>query len=261
MQGLVQITKRQDKINSTIAKVVARLEKLQAMSLEQYAKKKKMTDTDLKEVEYWYDYDVFHLKNQIENNVQKLEEAKRLDQKESDRINKEAIKVIECNKLLNSLPEVLKKFLADSIECCYQDMLKKKERLQKRLEEYYEVSRKLGEMHHRGRKYCQENESEYEHLMGLRQSLRLNSFEQSICRSTEEQLYKDCKESCENDVIDLVNRVYYKIGDIADCSGLHYCHNEINGIIRSKDGEQVTVNSILAGGYNIQRLHIRTLVN
>ena len=248
------ITKRQDKVNNTIAKIVARLEKFKAMSLEQYAKKHKMSMDDVEHVKYWYGCDLRSIEEQLANNIKKLEEAKRLDQKESDRLNKEAIKIFETKKLLDSLPEVLKNFLADSIEYMYSDMLKKKEYVDKKYEMYIEKCCELDKNYWNWSKELKEAKK------GEIRELRLNPQEYSLHSTTVERIRKDCVESCEASVVDLVNRVYYKIGDIADCSGLHYCHGEINGVIRSKDGETVTVNSILAGGYNIQCLHIRTLV-
>ena len=252
---LTVVTKRQDKVNGTIAKVAARLEKFKAMTLAQYAKKHKMSMDDVEHVKYWYGCDLRGIEEQLSSNYEKLEEAKRLDQKESDRINKEAIRLIERQKLLNSLPEVLTTFLVGSIEHMYEDMMKKKEWVEKKYKTYYE---KIDEI----------NNHEWEWTRELREAkkaemreFRLSPAEHRLKLMTLEQIRKDCVESCENSVIDLVNRVYYKIGDIADCSGLHYRHSEINGVIRSKDGESVTVNSILAGGYNIQCLHVRTLIH
>ena len=258
---LVTITKRQDKVHATMAKVAARLEKFKAMTLEQYAKKHKMSTDDMEHVKYWYGCDLRSIERQLKDNEMKLAEAKRLDQKESDRINKESILIVKRKEILDGLPEILKTFLADVIEFCYEDMLKKKARLEKRLQEHYAYGREHCELFNRGFKYRKEHEQELETLRERYKASRLSPIEQSLCQATDEQIRKDCVEGCENDVIDLVNRVYYKIGNIADCSGLHYQHNEINGVIRSNDGETVTVKSILAGGYNIQRLHIRTLVH
>lgn len=59
---------------------------------------------------------------------------------------------------------------------------------------------------------------------------------------------------------DLVNRITEKAGEIIDASGLYISRNgQINGIVIGKD-HPVKVETISAGGYNIQRFHYRTLV-
>lgn len=64
-------------------------------------------------------------------------------------------------------------------------------------------------------------------------------------------------------ILDLLNRVKDITGEVTDWSGIYLEQGNIfpvlNGIVIGKEG-QAEVESILAGGYNIQRLHIRTLV-
>ena len=65
----------------------------------------------------------------------------------------------------------------------------------------------------------------------------------------------------QNKYTDLVNRITEKAGVIQDVSGLMISYKgDINGIVIG-DKNKVKVETIRAGGYNIQCLHYRTLVN
>ena len=67
-------------------------------------------------------------------------------------------------------------------------------------------------------------------------------------------------------VMDLYNRICLITKDIEDASNLKVTRgNEnfavINGIVKGTNGKTAKVQSVGAGGWNIQRFHIRTLVN
>jgi hypothetical protein len=68
-------------------------------------------------------------------------------------------------------------------------------------------------------------------------------------------------EKRKNDLLEmLVLRVKEKVGEITDAAGLHIGMNgEINGLVVGVKGS-ATINTILAGGHNIQCLHYRVLV-
>ena len=60
---------------------------------------------------------------------------------------------------------------------------------------------------------------------------------------------------------DLVLRITEKSGEIVDASGLHISNSgQINGLVTGTKNT-VSVETIPAGGYNIQRFHYRTLVH
>lgn len=61
-------------------------------------------------------------------------------------------------------------------------------------------------------------------------------------------------------IIDLYNRVKAITGEVTDWKNIHYGGKALNGYVVGKDGT-AKVETILAGGYNIQRLHMRVLVN
>ena len=81
---------------------------------------------------------------------------------------------------------------------------------------------------------------------------------------SDEQIHDDNVQAAENLIIDLIYRVRKITGEITDWSNI--CASAgtggftvLNGTVIGKEGI-ACVESITAGGYNIQRLHIRVLV-
>jgi chromosome segregation ATPase len=81
---------------------------------------------------------------------------------------------------------------------------------------------------------------------------------------TNEQIHKDNVEAAKYLILDLYHRVERITGEITDWSSVHATAGAqgmtvLNGFVVGKEG-RCEVESILAGGYNIQRLHVRVLV-
>lgn len=81
---------------------------------------------------------------------------------------------------------------------------------------------------------------------------------------TDEHIHQQNIKDSKNIILDLVNRVSAKTGKITSYANLHLDQNNqgfliLNGYVIGENGT-ANVESILAGGYNIQRLHIRVLV-
>lgn len=77
---------------------------------------------------------------------------------------------------------------------------------------------------------------------------------------TKDQIHNENVRSAEATVMDLYNRVNAITGEVTDWDGIRWGGKALNGEVHGKLGS-VRVESILAGGYNIQRLHIRVLVH
>ena len=75
------------------------------------------------------------------------------------------------------------------------------------------------------------------------------------------RLAKDLKQEAERKYDDIIERTNRVVGQIVDASALRVgsTRGELNGFILGERGK-AEVESILAGGYNIQCLHIRTLI-
>lgn len=82
---------------------------------------------------------------------------------------------------------------------------------------------------------------------------------------TSEQIHNQNVKDAETLVLNLINRTIEITGKIIDCNALYLDQDNsgftiINGVVIGEKGK-ARVESILAGGYNIQRLHVRVLVH
>lgn len=77
---------------------------------------------------------------------------------------------------------------------------------------------------------------------------------------TDDQIHNENVRTAEGLVMDLYYRISAITGEVNDWSHIRYGGKALNGEVHGKLGS-VRVESILAGGYNIQRLHIRVLVH
>ena len=81
---------------------------------------------------------------------------------------------------------------------------------------------------------------------------------------TDEEINRDNERDAESIILNLVNRVKGITGEITDWGKLYLSRDNngfsiLNGYVQGKEG-RCEVESIGAGGYNIQRYHIRVLV-
>lgn len=77
---------------------------------------------------------------------------------------------------------------------------------------------------------------------------------------SESEIHSENVRTAEDLVLDLYGRICLITGDVTDWSDIHYGGKALNGMVAGKLGK-VRVESIVAGGYNIQKRHIRVLVH
>lgn len=81
-----------------------------------------------------------------------------------------------------------------------------------------------------------------------------------ITYETPETIHKNNMKDAEGLVLNLYRRIHLITGEVTGWDYIHFSGGVLNGIVEGKLGT-VKVESILAGGYNIQRLHVRVLVH
>jgi hypothetical protein len=80
-------------------------------------------------------------------------------------------------------------------------------------------------------------------------------------RSHNEQDFREENEkAAENWILDLYNRIKRETGEIVTWDNITATPKGLNGYIKGKLGA-VNVETIMAGGYNIQRLHYRVILH
>lgn len=177
---------------------------------------------------YWTLCDYEHKVEAIESAGKKLKEAQKIaenwNQKLRDQLKKE-------NMIATEMPEIFRQCqqeLAD--EWTAYDIKAREKMIEKKRELEYKEFRELYS-------YSQEE--------GLNRD--------------DEQIRSSNLRDAEAFIIDLYNRVKSVTGEVTDWTGIHYSGKALNGIVVGKSGT-AHVETILAGGYNIQRLHYRVLV-
>lgn len=105
-----------------------------------------------------------------------------------------------------------------------------------------------------------------EHLRERRAALTHKEFREYYSHTQEEmiditdyQIVESNLKAAEVFIIDLYNRVKNITGKVTDWSNIHYSGNCLNGLVVGKKGK-AEVETIIAGGHNIQRRHYRVLV-
>ena len=147
---------------------------------------------------------------------------------------------------INEMPEVLVEFTNNLINRWDDFDAWKKNRI---LEEYKNQPRGIGSDYR-----------EWQHNMREKWGNGWYDF----MHMTQEQIHKANVQAAESIVLNLLNRTVEIAGKITDCQGLRIDQDNagysiINGLVIGEKGK-ARVESIGAGGYNIQRYHIRVLV-
>lgn len=84
--------------------------------------------------------------------------------------------------------------------------------------------------------------------------------EEEALNHTDEEFRKMEEREADMWLLDLYNRVKAITGEVTDCSNIYWGGKCLDGYIVGKNG-RARVDTIEAGGYNIQRWHLRVLVH
>ena len=178
---------------------------------------------------YWAITDYQTKVDDIQNATKKLSEKEQILQNWKDRL--EAAEAKE-HKFMTEVPDCMKIMMEELIIRWDKDDLERKDFLKSK---YRELGYK---------EFTKQYPKSYNFMM----------------YETAESIHKANVRSAEGLVMDLYSRINLITGEVTDWSGIHYGGKALNGVVRGQLGS-VRVESILAGGYNIQRLHVRVLVH
>jgi hypothetical protein len=211
-----------------------------------------------------------------------------------DKYNAQLDKIKKTNKDIDEIPDVLKDFMnqlvdewdrydkniRDNSPAYYKELKAKMNELvpssthtKAGLEQLFTLYPEYKERYENAdgynkfyiRRYAEDDfnsdylEKPFKKKFGVSTSYAMNLWDMS-----DEDIHKANLEDGKRIILDLVNRVTKITGPITSWSGLHLTRGNggwavLNGIVEGEDG-RASVETILAGGYAIQRLHARTLV-
>lgn len=192
-----------------------------------------MKDTPKHQDCYWTIRDLEHAMEDARNANKKLHDAKRIMEDWEHRLK---IQTKKERMLENEIPESLKALQA------------------KLTKTYIEQSKSI------------QNEIEDLKSQMATDEISRTFFNRMFSRTQMETYYKTDKEIAEEAaetaeifVLDLYNRVKEITGNITDWANIQFYRNALNGYVIGEEGT-AEVETIIAGGYNIQKLHYRVLV-
>ena len=229
-----------EKKQNTIVKKTAQIEKkynfLKTLGIEDPEKHDRYEFRESKHWDdiYWTYCDIDSLKDDIIRGGHEIENTKKtLEKYEAQlagEIEKESI-------FLTEIPEIFKSLIDELVETW--DAWDKDRRA--RLKESYKT-------------------------LGYKEFTKKHTYaDYEFISITDEKIHNDNERDAKALVLDLYYRVKDITGEVTDWTGIKatigtYGFTVLNGIVIGKEG-RAKVESILAGGYNIQRLHVRVLVH
>lgn len=88
---------------------------------------------------------------------------------------------------------------------------------------------------------------------------RLSEFDRKLMWMSDDEILNYSKIAGKEFALDLINRTKAIVGNVTNWEHLHYGVAGLDGVVYGDKGK-ASVNTIVAGGYNIQRRHYRVLV-
>ena len=227
---------RLEKAEANVAKRAKTIERHEARAEKMLAKiKAKGWELDSKlyrggvnNEAYWLVGDYEDLLYTIEEAKKKLEDAQRIAQNWRDKLEAQ---IALDNQIDTEVPEAFKEARDELVKkWVAQDIKERDIMLQKRAELPY-------------REFCK--------IWKHNQVEALNK--------TDEEFQKIEEKEADMWLLNLWNRVKDITGEVTDVTGIRWGGKGLDGIIKGKEGTAI-VETIGAGGYNIQRFHLRVLV-
>lgn len=224
-------------LQERIANAEARIEKKQATITKKQGwieKKQSKLNTLDENARFWAECDIKYWTEDIERASKEITEI----QASIENYKKQLAGEIEREAILiHEIPESMKRMQTELVERWDRFDMEKRERL---------------------------NE-EYKALGWTEFSKKHTRADADFRYKTNEQIHKDNMNDARCLIIDLYNRVKKITGEITDWSNIRaeqgtWGFTVLNGYVEGKQG-RCAVESIFAGGYNIQRLHIRVLTH
>lgn len=231
-----KIEKKQNTIIKKTAQIEKKYKALEKLGVEDPEKHDR---EEFRNAENWNDIfwtycDIGHLKEDITRGGKEIEETKKTIEKYeaqlAGEIEKESI-------FLKEVPEIFKNLINELVERWDVWDKERRERLRTKYEElgYHEFFRSYT--------YA---DYEFRHI-------------------SDEKIHSNNERDARSLVLDLYYRVKDITGEVTDWSGIRATQGThgftvLNGVVIGKEG-RAEVESIYAGGYNIQKLHVRVLVH
>lgn len=221
------------KMNKLIEKKTAELEKIgyPGLTREKWYAMQDRTEEGYKA--YWTLCDIEHCEDSIKNNTREIEETKKsiakYEAQLAGEIEKESI-------LIKDIPETMKRMQDELVKEWDAWDIERRNRIKA---DRYSMDY---------RAWCK----------------KYNHADKEFMHMTDEQIHNANMRDAKSLIINLYYRVKDITGEVIDWSGISLEYGNmgtvLNGYVIGKEG-RAYVESILAGGYNIQRLHVRTLVH
>lgn len=227
-----QIERKRNTIIKKMAQIEKKSAKVRNLGYDPEGDRYQAHDTADHHEVYWLMCDIDSLKDDIKRGEDEIEECEQTLAKYNEQLNGEREREAT---FIKEVPQAMKDLEALLIERWDEDDKRRRAHLWKMRTEldYKEFIKRF---HHSG----------YEFSM-----------------VSDEDIHKANVREARLFILDLLNRVKDITGEVTNWSDIHLADGNIfpvlNGYVEGKEG-RAEVESILAGGYNIQRLHIRTLV-
>lgn len=230
----MRIETLRDRINNAKAKIEKKQNTITKKEATITKKLNQIAKTEDEHDRRWLEFDIKHLKEDIERAKEEIEETK----KSLEKYEAQMVGEIAKEKALTEIPENMQRMQTDLVERWDAWDIEEKNKIleDRRTMDYKDFSKK-----YRG----------------------IDTY--TIMYRTTEQIHNQNMQDAKALILNLINRVKDITGEITDWSGIRaevgtWGMTVLNGFVIGKEG-RAKVESILAGGYNIQRLHVRVLVH